>query len=87
MLPLEINKIENENDWHLLKGLLLSSRYQTNIKAREAYNALPQYLKENEIGKQINKFIETGKVKTLDKAAIQLTQRNSREAWLLIERL
>lgn len=87
MLPLTENKLNNSNDWHKLKMLLVVAKLCDFQKAQQEYSKLPEHLKDNFIGKEVKAFLESRDETILDKAAIQLTQRKLKDAWLTLERL
>jgi hypothetical protein len=87
MLPLEENNLNNPDDWHKLKDLLVVANLCNSKTTQQTYSSLPEHLKENYVGKGVKKFLTTKNKTVLNKAAIQLTQRELRDAWLILERL
>ena len=87
MLPLQENKLNSDNDWHLLKNLLVSSKYLSKEEALKEYNNLPAPLKKSFVAEKARLYLETTNIKALDLAVEFLTQSKIPDAWLYIERL
>ena len=86
-LPLAPNDLESDGDWHRLKDLLLACRYKSHSEASRHHSVLPLHLQNHRHGKSIQLFLDTGDSTFLDDVAIQLTDRQIPDAWLLVERL
>ena len=87
MLPLEQNNLTEDNEWHVLKNMLLALTYRKEEKAKDKYDKLPDNLKQSHVAKLANTYMETKDKRYLDEAAEFLTQSKLPDAWLYIERL
>jgi hypothetical protein len=87
MLPLKENDLNSPDDWHKLKDILVVANLCDSKSAKQKYSTLPEHLKNHPIGKAVKRFLTTRNKMILNKAAKQLTQREIRDAWLVLERL
>ncbi len=87
MLPLIENNLRSDSDWHALKLILVSCRYNQLDSAREKIASMPSDLKNHPITESINQFLSGNELIDLDELAMQLTRRDLPDAWTLIKRL
>ena len=87
MLPLQQNGLSTDAEWHALKTLLVVCRYCSSSDAESKILALPLALHSHRHVAAIRACLESNDRKSLDHVATELTQRDIRGAWLLLERL
>ena len=86
MLPLAENDLSSDDDWHILKCLLVICRHCDPEAATEAYESLSKELKFHRHGKAVRSFLDSGDSQHINASACELAQRSLPEAWLLLER-
>ena len=87
MLPLEQNNLTSDVDWHAFKSILITCRHCSSPEAKTTFRKLPQHLQTHRHGVRICSFLETRDQAILDAVAVELTQRDASDAWILLERL
>jgi hypothetical protein len=87
MLPLHQNGLSTDDEWHALKTLLVVCRYCSPSDVESSMSALPASLKSHRHIAAIRSWIDSNDRRSLDQVAAELTQRDVKDAWLLLERL
>ena len=87
MLPLHQNGLSTDAEWHALKTLLVVCRYCSPSDAESNLSALPASLQSHRHVAAIRACINSNNRKSLDQVAVELTQRDVGDAWILLERL
>lgn len=75
----------DRKQWHKFKDVILSAKYGTS-DAVEKFEALPDFLKNHEVGVLISEYLFDQKKESISKAA-KLLVPNTENYWVVLERV